>query len=124
VSISEAAAYDYVIVGGGSAGSVVASRLAAARPDATVLLIEAGSGGHGVAQIVDPPQWTKLSGTALDWGYRYAPAERVAGRSIPVPRGKVLGGCGGASRAPCGPPNRSGGRGRSRAGPPSSRSAR
>jgi choline dehydrogenase len=94
VSISEAAAYDYVIVGGGSAGSVVASRLAAARPDATVLLIEAGSGGHGVAQIVDPPQWTKLSGTALDWGYRYAPAERVAGRSIPVPRGKVLGGCG------------------------------
>jgi choline dehydrogenase len=94
VSISEAAAYDYVIVGGGSAGSVVASRLAAARPDATVLLIEAGSGGHGVAQIVDPPQWTKLPGTALDWGYRYAPAERVAGRSIPVPRGKVLGGCG------------------------------
>jgi choline dehydrogenase len=94
VSISEAAAYDYVIVGGGSAGSVVASRLAAARPDATVLLIEAGSGGRGVAQIVDPPQWTKLSGTALDWGYRYAPAERVAGRSIPVPRGKVLGGCG------------------------------
>jgi choline dehydrogenase len=94
VSISEAAAYDYVIVGGGSAGSVVASRLAAARPDATVLLIEAGSGGHGIAQIVDPPQWTKLPGTALDWGYRYAPAERVAGRSIPVPRGKVLGGCG------------------------------
>jgi choline dehydrogenase len=94
VSISEAAAYDYVIVGGGSAGSVVASRLAAGRPDATVLLIEAGSGGHGVAQIVDPPQWTKLPGTALDWGYRYAPAERVAGRSIPVPRGKVLGGCG------------------------------
>jgi choline dehydrogenase len=94
VSISEAAAYDYVIVGGGSAGSVVASRLAAARPDATVLLIEAGSGGRGVAQIVDPPQWTKLPGTALDWGYRYAPAERVAGRSIPVPRGKVLGGCG------------------------------
>ena len=94
MSISEAAAYDYVIVGGGSAGSVVASRLAAGRPDATVLLIEAGSGGHGVAQIVDPPQWTKLPGTALDWGYRYAPAERVAGRSIPVPRGKVLGGCG------------------------------
>jgi choline dehydrogenase len=94
VSISEAAAYDYVIVGGGSAGSVVASRLAAARPDATVLLIEAGSGGRGVAQIVDPPQWTKLPGTALDWGYRYAPAGRVAGRSIPVPRGKVLGGCG------------------------------
>ncbi|HEY0937993.1 MAG TPA: GMC family oxidoreductase N-terminal domain-containing protein [Trebonia sp.] len=85
-------AYDYVIVGGGSAGSVVASRLAAAQPAADVLLIEAGSDGRGVAQIVDPPQWTKLDGTALDWGYCYAPAGRVAGRSIPLPRGKVLGG--------------------------------
>jgi choline dehydrogenase len=87
------AAYDYVIVGGGSAGSVVASRLAAAAPDATVLLIEAGTDGRGVAQITDPPQWGKLDGTALDWGYRYTPAGRVAGRAIPVPRGRVLGGC-------------------------------
>lgn len=86
--------YDYIVVGGGSAGSVVASRLAAAQPDATVLLIEAGTDGRGVAQIVDPPQWTKLCGTALDWGYSYAPSELVAGRAIPVARGKVLGGCG------------------------------
>jgi choline dehydrogenase len=89
----ETASYDYIVVGAGSAGSVVASRLAAAEPAATVLLIEAGSGGRGVAQIVDPPQWTKLDGTALDWGYRYAPSDQVAGRAIPVPRGKVLGGC-------------------------------
>jgi choline dehydrogenase len=89
----ETASYDYVVVGAGSAGSVVASRLAAAEPAATVLLIEAGSDGRGVAQIVDPPQWTKLDGTALDWGYRYAPSGQVAGRAIPVPRGKVLGGC-------------------------------
>jgi choline dehydrogenase len=87
-------AYDYVIVGGGSAGSVVASRLAAALPAASVLLIEAGTHGRGVAQIVDPPQWTRLPGTALDWGYRYRPSAHVAGRAIPAPRGKVLGGCG------------------------------
>jgi choline dehydrogenase len=87
------AGYDYVIVGGGSAGSVVASRLAAAQPAAAVLLIEAGSDGRGVAQIVDPPQWTKLDGTALDWGYRYTPGTAVAGRAVPVPRGRVLGGC-------------------------------
>jgi choline dehydrogenase len=93
VSTTESATYDYVIVGGGSAGSVVASRLAAARPDATVLLIEAGPAGRGVTQIVDPPQWTKLGGTALDWGYSYAPSARVAGRAVPLPRGKVLGGC-------------------------------
>jgi choline dehydrogenase len=94
VSVTEAAAFDHVVVGGGSAGSVVASRLAAAQPDATVLLIEAGSDGRGVAQIVDPPQWTKLCGTSLDWGYSYRPTQHVAGRAIPVARGKVLGGCG------------------------------
>jgi choline dehydrogenase len=87
-------AYDYVIVGGGSAGSVVASRLASAQPDAAVLLIEAGPDGRGVVQIVDPPQWTKLRGTALDWGYSYLPNEDLAGRAIPIARGKVLGGCG------------------------------
>ncbi len=88
------AVYDYIIVGGGSAGCVVASRLAAAAPDATVLLIEAGPNGRGVAQIVDPASWTKLPGSSLDWGYVYEPSDAVAGRAIPVPRGRVLGGCG------------------------------
>ena len=90
---TEAASYDYVIVGGGSAGCVVASRLAAASPDATVALIEAGPDGRGVTQIVDPPSWTKLSGTALDWGYAYQRAKPVVGLPIAIPRGKVLGGC-------------------------------
>jgi choline dehydrogenase len=85
--------YDYVVVGGGSAGCVLAARLAASSPDVSVLLIEAGPDGRGVAQIVDPPQWTKLPGTSLDWGYSYAPAAAVAGRGIAIPRGKVLGGC-------------------------------
>jgi len=93
VSTTEAAAFDYVIIGGGSAGSVVASRIAAAQPAATVLLIEAGPDGRGVAQIVDPPQWPKLCSTSLDWGYAYAPSEHVYGRAIPVARGRVLGGC-------------------------------
>jgi choline dehydrogenase len=94
VSTTELAAeYDYVIVGGGSAGCVLAARLAESSPDASVLLIEAGPDGRGVAQIADPPQWTKLLGTSLDWGYRYAPSSAVAGRAIAIPRGKVLGGC-------------------------------
>jgi choline dehydrogenase len=94
VSATELAAeYDYVIVGGGSAGCVVASRLAAAEPQATVLVIEAGPDGRGVTQVVDPPQWTRLLGTSLDWGYWYAPSSAVAGQRIAIPRGKVLGGC-------------------------------
>jgi choline dehydrogenase len=93
VTATDTAAYDYVIVGGGSAGCVLASRLAAASPDATVLLIEAGPDGRGVAQVVDPPSWTKLPGTALDWGYSYTRTDAVAGRAIGIPRGKVLGGC-------------------------------
>ena len=93
MSATDTAAYDYVIVGGGSAGCVVAARLAAASPAATVLLIEAGPDGRGVAQVVDPPSWTKLTATALDWGYAYRPADAVAGRAIAISRGKVLGGC-------------------------------
>ncbi|MGD0704011.1 MAG: GMC family oxidoreductase N-terminal domain-containing protein [Trebonia sp.] len=93
MTATDTAAYDYVIVGGGSAGCVLASRLAAASPDATVLLIEAGPDGRGVAQVVDPPSWTKLPGTALDWGYSYTRTDAVAGRAIGIPRGKVLGGC-------------------------------
>lgn len=87
-----AAEYDYVVVGGGTAGCVVAARLAEDCPGASVLLMEAGPDGRGVAQIVDPPQWTKLHGTTLDWRYRYAPSKSVAGRAIAVPRGRVLGG--------------------------------
>jgi choline dehydrogenase len=85
------AVYDYVVVGGGTAGCVLAARLAASG-DATVLLIEAGPDGRGVAQIPDPALWTQLHRTSLDWGYSCAPSAHVAGRPIPMAAGKVLGG--------------------------------
>ncbi|MFD0851464.1 GMC family oxidoreductase N-terminal domain-containing protein, partial [Actinomadura adrarensis] len=59
---------------------------------AAVLLIEAGDDGAGRPEISDPARWALLGGGRFDWGYAYAPSEHVAGRSIPIPRGKVLGG--------------------------------
>jgi|SRR5581483_10395748 len=80
-----ARSYDYVIVGAGSAGCVVARRLVDA--DATVLLLEAGGPGEGPS-LSDPPRWVENIGSRYDWAYRYAPSPHVAGRSIPFSLGK------------------------------------
>jgi choline dehydrogenase len=85
--------FDYVIVGAGSAGCVVARRLVDGT-DATVLLLEAGGPGEGVKSISNPPRWIENIGSPYDWGYRYEPGPHVAGRSIPLALGKVLGGSG------------------------------
>ncbi len=86
-----ASSFDYVIVGGGSAGAVLARRLAE-NPACEVLLIEAGPSDVGVGAIADPAAWTSLCGSAFDWGHVYAPAPHALGRAIPIPRGRVLGG--------------------------------
>ncbi|SHG76297.1 choline dehydrogenase [Kaistia soli DSM 19436] len=83
-------AYDFIVLGGGSGGSVMARRLTDA--GATVLLIEAGPLDLGVAAIEDPTKWVSLTRGPYDWGYDYAPTAHVRGRVIGIPRGKVLGG--------------------------------
>ncbi len=83
--------YDYIVVGGGSGGAVVARRLAEAS-DASVLVIEAGPSDEGVAAIDDPTKWVSLGRGGYDWGYDYAPTTLVSGRTIGIPRGRVLGG--------------------------------
>src|SRR5262249_34614653 len=61
---------------------------------ATVLLLEAGGPGEDAASLSNPPQWIENLGSPYDWAYRYEPSPHVAGRSIPLPLGKVLGGSG------------------------------
>ena len=83
--------FDYVIVGGGSAGCAVAARLAE-DPGSRVLLIEAGPDAGGVAEIRVPAAYSRLFRTRYDWNYVTLPQERADGRPVFWPRGKVLGG--------------------------------
>jgi choline dehydrogenase len=82
---------DYVIVGAGSAGCVLASRLTE-DPTIRVILIEAG-GRDWHPMIHIPAGYIKvLDHPKLTWGYKADPESGLNGRAIPYPRGKVLGG--------------------------------
>jgi choline dehydrogenase len=82
--------YDYVIVGAGSAGCVLAARLSE-DPDVSVLLLEAGPPDVN-ENIHVPLGYLQLAGTEVDWNYFTAPEPNCNGRRIALPRGKVLGG--------------------------------
>jgi choline dehydrogenase len=82
--------YDYVIVGAGSAGCVLAARLSE-DPDVSVLLLEAG-GPDSKENIHVPLGYLQLQRTDVDWDYVSAPEPNCGGRRIALPRGKVLGG--------------------------------
>lgn len=82
--------FDVLVIGAGSAGSVVASRLSE-DPTCQVGLIEAGHPPSD-PDIADPLKWTQLQGRSFDWAYRTVPQRHTANRIHEWPRGKVLGG--------------------------------
>ena len=81
--------HDYIVVGAGSAGCVVASRLA--ETGAKVLLLEAG-GEDDWVNIRIPAMMDTIMDSPYDWGYRTTPQAGLYGRKIALNRGKVLGG--------------------------------
>lgn len=81
--------YDYVVVGAGAAGCIIAARLAEA--GAEVLLLEAGGDDAG-PQVDEPSIWFTNIGGPMDWAYSTVPTAALNGRSIPIGVGKVLGG--------------------------------
>ena len=84
--MKDAGTFDYIVIGAGSAGCVLANRLSADR-DTSVLLLEAG-GSDNYHWIHIP-----IGNPRTDWGFVTAEEPGLNGRSLLYPRGKVLGGC-------------------------------
>ena len=87
---SDGQSYDYIVVGAGSAGAVVANRLSADVRN-RVLLLEAGPASHPWSRI--PIGYARLlTNPAANWLYASEPEANTNGRKLPVPRGRLLGG--------------------------------
>jgi len=82
--------YDYIVVGGGTAGCVIAARLSQ-DPGVRVLLLEAGSAGRTAAMTL-PDRWPELLGTPAEW--QDSTTARADAGPVPYPRGRALGGSG------------------------------
>lgn len=83
--------FDYIVIGAGTAGCVLANRLSA-DPGISVLLVEAG-GPDKKLEIKIPGGYGKLHKSEVDWGFYTEPQENLNNRKIYLPRGKTLGGC-------------------------------
>ncbi|KAK6212323.1 hypothetical protein LQW54_005456 [Pestalotiopsis sp. IQ-011] len=84
--------YDYVIIGGGTAGAALATRLSLGLPDKSILLVEAGPSALDEPKINIPGLHGTTVGGPYDWNITTLPQEAMGGRVLHLPRGHVLGG--------------------------------
>ncbi|HTW38264.1 MAG TPA: GMC family oxidoreductase N-terminal domain-containing protein [Steroidobacteraceae bacterium] len=85
--------FDYLVVGAGTAGCVLAARLSE-KPDARVCLIEAGAPDRHPFIHVPAAVAAAIGTRSLNWGFLTVPQPHLNGRRIPLPRGRVVGGSG------------------------------
>ncbi|KAF8918132.1 aryl-alcohol oxidase [Mucidula mucida] len=83
--------YDFIVVGAGTAGCVLAARLSE-NPDVKVLAIEAGGSNEGIIATIAPFLGVSLAGTSVDWNYTTVPLEGYDNRTLGFTRGFGLGG--------------------------------
>jgi choline dehydrogenase len=88
-------AFDYIILGAGSAGCILATRLAEGLPQSRILLLEAGAEIPPDHETVwDPTRWLMVSREeALEWGCHSVPQPELGHRRLPMLRARALGGC-------------------------------
>src|SRR6516162_398988 len=92
MSSGDDAVFDYVIVGAGTAGCVLASRLSA-EAGVRVALLEAGPEGRSAKIRIPAAVAAAIADPAFGWGYRSVKQGHAGNREIVLPRGRVLGGC-------------------------------
>lgn len=93
VPLALGASFDYVIVGAGTSGLVLANRLSE-DPEISVAVIDPGADQRGNEAVEDPDQWLSLMGanSSVNWAYKSVPQRHAANRTIDLPAGKGIGG--------------------------------
>ncbi|KAK0494793.1 aryl-alcohol-oxidase from pleurotus Eryingii [Armillaria luteobubalina] len=83
--------YDFIVIGAGTAGSVLSARLSE-NPNVKILVVEAGGSNEGIVETMAPFLGVSLSNTLVDWNYTTVPQEGYNNRTLGLTRGYVLGG--------------------------------
>lgn len=86
-----ASEFDFVIVGGGTAGLVLATRLSE-DANVQVLVVEAGEDLSADPRVNIPAMWPQLQGTESDWQLKSVPQDALGGRELAIAQGRLLGG--------------------------------
>ena len=88
----ESLCFDFVVIGAGAAGCLLADRLSASGKHSVALVEAGGKDRHPAIHVPAMVGWL-IGHPRLDWGYSTEPQVHANGRRIPLPRGRVLGGC-------------------------------